>query len=181
MCRGLFASMVVFVVLAAGCASVTRDITVETEVDPKADLTGYQSYTWAGAAALVNDPRSSWSPPGFDVGEEIRFLVDRELHNRGMKQNSVNPDMVVAFAVGVDMTALKWVKDTKLKTLNLQNVPQGALTLIFADAATDRVISIGSATADLQSSPNDEVVRKRLDYAVTRMVKEMVRKSRQGE
>ena len=174
MYRGLIASVAVFIALTAGCASITRDIKIETEVDPKVNLDSYQSYAWAGAAALVNDPRSNWSPPGFDVGKEIRFLIDRELHNRGMKQNPTNPDMVVAFAVGVDMTALKWMEDTKLKTLNLQNVPQGALTLIFADAASDKVISIGSAMADLQNNPDDETVRKRLDYAVTKMVKGMV-------
>ena len=37
--------------LVAGCTSVTKDIQVETDVDPKANLAGYTSYTWLGSAS----------------------------------------------------------------------------------------------------------------------------------
>jgi len=66
--------------LVAGCASsVTRDIMVDTDVDPKANLKGYSTYTWLGSAAIVYDPEGKWEPPQFDADAEIKFLIDREL------------------------------------------------------------------------------------------------------
>ena len=69
--------------LLAGCAStMTKDIRVETEADPKANLAGYSCYTWLGSAAIIYDPEGQWEPPEFDMDNEIRFLIDRELAAR---------------------------------------------------------------------------------------------------
>jgi len=48
----------------AACAMVqTDDIKVEAEVDPKANFSGYKTYTWLGSAAILNDPDGRWKPP----------------------------------------------------------------------------------------------------------------------
>ena len=89
--------------LVAGCASVTKDIKVETDVDPKANLAGYTSYTWLGSAAILYDPEGKWEPPEFDADTEIKFLIDRELRAHGLSESMSNPDLIVAFAAGIDM------------------------------------------------------------------------------
>jgi len=98
--------------LVAGCASsVTKDIMVEAEIDPKTNFTGYASYTWRGSAAIVFDDKGQWEPPQFDADAEVQFLIDRELRKRGMSEDSALPDMIVAYAAGIDMDSMDIKKD----------------------------------------------------------------------
>jgi PBP1b-binding outer membrane lipoprotein LpoB len=166
--------LVVFVFIITGCAtSVTKDIKVEVEADPKARFSGYKTYAWLGAAAIVNDPEGQWEPPNFDADKELKFLIDRELTKRGMSENSTIPDMIVAFATGVDMEALKLRENPESKISALENVPQAALIVVLIDADTGFVIWVGQADAELSENPSDDLVRRRLDYAVTEMFRLM--------
>lgn len=164
----------VFCVLIAGCAgSLTKDITVSSEADPKANLGGYKSYAWLGSARLLYDPQGRWVPRAVDLDAEIRHLIDRELRNRGVMPASANPDMLVAYVAGADMSALKLEKDPKSDIELIRNVPQGSLLVLLIDAETGLAIWAGLAHADIHEDPPADVVRKRLDYAVSRMFKKM--------
>ena len=166
----------VLALFMAGCAtSMTKDIQVEAEVDPKANFKGYQSYTWLGSAAIVYDSAGRWEPPQFDADAEIQFLIDRELRKRGMVEDSAAPDMVVAYAAGIDMDTLRIKVDPKSNIRTLENVPQGALTVVLVDAETGVAIWAGQATAEVKQDPDQETVKKRLDYAVKSMFKKLPR------
>ena len=171
--RNLFAIFGV-ILLVAGCASsMTKDIMVETDVDPKADLKGYSTYTWLGSAAIVYDPEGKWEPPQFDADAEIKFLIDRELRQHGMTESSANPDLIVAFAAGIDMSSLEIKVDPESELETLENVPVGALTVILVDAGTGMAIWAGVATAEVQQNPEQDVIKKRLDFAVSSMFKQL--------
>jgi len=158
----------------AGCASsVTKDIMVEAQADPKVDFKGYSTYTWLGSAAIVYDPEGKWEPPQFDADAEIKFLIDRELRKRGMTEDSLNPDMIVAFAAGIDMEIMEIDIDPKSDLVVLENVPMGALTVILVDANTGLAIWGGVATAEIQQSPDQDTIKKRLDFAVIGMFKQL--------
>jgi hypothetical protein len=159
--------------LVAGCASVSKDIMIETDADPKTKFAGYVSYTWLGSAAIVYDPEGKWEPPQFDADAEIRFLIDRELRARGMTESSANPDLIVAYAAGIDMASMDIKIDPESKLEVLTNVPLGALTIALVDASTGRAIWAGVATAEIQENPGQDVIKKRLDYAVTSMFKKL--------
>ena len=160
------------VLLITGCAaSVTKDIKVDAEADPKVSFAGYKTYAWLGTAEIVNDPDGLWEPPQFDADAQLKFLIDRELGERGMSENTTNPDMIVAFATGIDMEALKLQENPESKMSVLENVPQAALLVILIDAETGFVIWVGQAEAELSENPSGDIVRKRLDYAVTEMFK----------
>jgi len=162
--------------LITGCASsVTKDIMVEAEIDPKTNFTGYASYTWLGSAAIVFDDKGQWEPPQFDADAEIQFLIDRELRKRGMSEDSANPDMIVAYAAGIDMDSMDIKIDPESDLVVLENVPLGALTVILVDANTGLAIWAGVATAEIQQSPSQETIKKRLDFAVTQMFKKLPR------
>ncbi len=166
----LFAVML----LVAGCASsVTKDIMVDAEADPKTNFTGYTTYTWLGSAAIVYDPDGKWEPPQFDADAEIKFQIDRQLRERGMVEDSVNPDVIVAFAAGIDMSSMEIDIDPKSNLTVLENVPLGALTVILVDANTGFAIWGGIATAEIQENPSQETIKKRLDFAVTQMFKKL--------
>ncbi len=169
-------TIVTMFLLISGCASTstaTKDIMVETDSDPKADLSGYKSYAWLGAAAIVFDEEGQWEPPQFDADAEIKFLIDRELREHGMTQDSVNPDLVVAFAAGIDMDTIELKTDPESGLEALENVPSGALLVVLIDADTGLAVWAGVATAEIQENPTPESTKERLDYAVTQMFSEL--------
>jgi hypothetical protein len=172
--RNYLPVFIIVLLLLTGCASVpTKDIQVDAQADPKANFSGYKTYAWLGAAAIVNDPHGQWEPPQFDSDAEIMFLIDRELRKRGMSENTTDPDLVIAFAAGIDMEALGLKVDTKTKMDMLENVPQGGLVVVLVDSESGFVIWIGAATAEIQESPDTQTVKARLDYAVTQMLKKL--------
>jgi hypothetical protein len=160
--------------LLAGCSSVpTKDIAVDVEIDPKANFSGYKSYAWLGAAAIINDAYGQWEPPAFDADAEIKYLIDRELRKRGMSQDSIAPDLTVAYAAGIDMDALGLKVDPKSKMETWENVPRGGLVIALVDSQTGFVIWLGVATADIQEQPDTKTVKARLDYAVTQLLRKV--------
>lgn len=164
----------IMIMLVAGCTSVpTKDINIDVQADSKANLSGYKSYTWLGSAAIINDPSGQWEPPGFDADAEIVYLLDRELRARGKSESSTAPDMIVAFAAGVDMAALDLKMDPETKIDKLENVPQGGLVVILVDSSTGFVVWVGIATAEIQDNIDAATVKARLDYAVTQMMRQL--------
>jgi hypothetical protein len=168
-------TVLALVLLVAGCASVTKDIVVDTDMDPKANIKGYSTYTWLGSAAILYDPEGKWEPPQFDADAEIKFLIDRELRERGMTESSANPDLIIAYAAGIDMTSLEIKIDPESYLETLRDVPMGALVVALIDGKTGLAIWAGVATAEIQQNPGPDVIKKRLDYAVTSMFKKLPR------
>jgi hypothetical protein len=162
--------------LLTGCASsVTKDIMIKADADPKVNFAGYSTYKWLGSAAIVYDPEGQWEPPQFDADAEIKFLIDRELRQRGMTEAAGNADMIVAFAAGIDMASMEIKVDPESELSTLENVPMGALTVILIDGATGLAIWGGVATAEIQQSPDQEIIKQRLDFAVSSMFKKLPR------
>jgi uncharacterized protein YceK len=162
------------VILLSGCASsVTKDIQVDAQAEPKANFNGYRTYAWLGSAAIINDPYGEWEPPSFDADAEIKFLLDRELRKRGMTENTSDPDLVVAFAAGIDMAALGLKEDPDSKEDVLTSIPQGGLLVAFVDNDSGFVIWAGVATGNVHDKPDAQTVKKRLDYAVTQLIKQV--------
>ena len=168
------AALTVFILLLSGCASTTKDIVIDTAADPKVKLSGYKTYAWLGATEILNDPNQNWESPNFDLAGDIKYLVDRGMRNRGIVLTQPeNADLAVGFFVGVDMAQMKLKKDPDTKVEMLQNVPGGALVIVLIDTSTGYVVWVGKATAEIKTGASDEVVRERLDYAVSQMFKEM--------
>jgi len=169
----LAAFFLVFFLLSA-CATIpTKDITINADADQRVHFSGYKSYGWLAAAGIMNDPEGKWEPPGYDVDAEIKFLIDRELRKRGWTENTSNPDVYVAYVVGLDMAALKLQVKKKTRISTLENVPAGALLVVLIDAQSGMAVWAGQATAELQQGLDMETRKKRLDYVVTKILKEV--------
>ena len=166
--------LVSVVMLLSSCSSTpTKDIEVDAQADPRADFSGYKTYAWLGAAAILNDPHGQWEPPAFDADAEIKYLIDRELRKRGMMQSSLDPDLIVAFATGINMDALELQFDPDIKINTLENVPRGGLVIAMVDSESELVIWVGVAVGDVQEQPDAKTVKARLNYAVTQLFRKL--------
>ena len=162
-----------FGILVSGCASYPKeDIEVATEADPKVNFSAYKTYAWLGSVEIVNDPDGIWEPLGFDSDSEIVALVDKELAKRRMIESDSNPDMLVAYALGVDMAAMQYKNNPNAELAVLENVPQGALVIVMMDPETDYVTWAGIAVAEIKNMGKETAV-KRLNYAISKMFKEL--------
>lgn len=169
--RKYLAGIVILTMFLSACATTapTSDIEIATEVNSEANITEYKSYAWVGSAAILNDPNGRWEPPQFDADAEIKFLIDRELRVRGMSVDTVDPDVIVFFAAGIDMESIELDINPAASLAVMENVPLGALLVILVDARNGDGIWGGRATGEIQENPSQEVIKKRLDYAVSKM------------
>lgn len=174
MIRKLALLFVVAFIFLAGCATVpVDDIKLKSKADPKANFNGYTTFAWLGSASILNDPNGKWEPPGFDADAEIKFLIDRELRKRGMSKNSANPDLLVAFAAGVNMDSLELMVDPETHAEIKENLPKGGLLIAFVDPDTGFVIWLGMAKAEVQQNIDQETIKARLDYTVKKLIKKI--------
>lgn len=162
------------VAILVGCNMVkTSDIAVQTEADPKCSFSGYKTYAWLGSAAILNDPEGQWEPPGFDADMEIKFLIDQQLRARGMLETTDAPDMIVGFAAGIDMVALKLKPDPETDLTLLETRPKGGLLVTLIDSESGFVVWVGAAEGDAAAKPDTDTAKARLAYAVKSLFKQL--------
>lgn len=163
--------------LLTGCATYTEDIRVKTAVGHNANLNDYKTYIWLSNITALNDPSGKWQPPKLDVAGEIKYFIDRELRDSGLSLNPIDPELAVAFQLGANMETLRFKVDPKSKRTILSNVPEAALIVYLIDTATQSIVWIGKAEAELQPGIDAKLMRKRIDYTMTEMFKELNKKS----
>jgi hypothetical protein len=163
--------IVIATFVTSSCATLTNDISVETHADPAIDYSAYKTYAWVGSAQIVFDPVGQWEQPTLDTDEEVKFNINRELRSKGLIEVQSNPDLLVGFAVGVDMTNLELKENPDTKTEILTNVPKAALVIALIDAATGYTVWLGYAEGQVQEQQTIDNIRKRIDYAVSQIFK----------
>lgn len=159
-------------IFISSCTTLTSDIEVETHTNPDINYHAYNTYAWAGSAQIVFDPVGQWEQPTLDTDEEVRFVINRELRGRNINQVDKDPDLLVVFAAGVDMTVLELKENPDADTEVLTNVPKTALVIALIDADTGYLAWLGYATADVQEQQTIENIRRRIDYAVSQIFKD---------
>ncbi len=164
-------TVTVSVIFISSCTTLTSDIKIKTHADPDINYNAYKTYTWADGARVVFDPIGQWEQPTLDTDEEVRFIINRELRAHGLNQVEKDPDLLVAFAAGMDTAVLELKENPKHDKKLLSNTPKAALLIALIDANTGYTIWSGYAVGDVQPQQNMENIRKRIDYAVSRIFK----------
>jgi hypothetical protein len=152
--------------VAGSCASVTKDIRIESAADPKVNFGALKTYAFIGGIKALFDSQGKWAPSDLDMGSEVVWLVERELKARNFTAVTGEPDVYVAYALAVDMEMLVAKYDKDNSVWFIENVPTGAIFVALIDPATQEAIWIGAAAADIMENPDEATVKKRLDYAV---------------
>ncbi|VAW64101.1 hypothetical protein MNBD_GAMMA09-1280 [hydrothermal vent metagenome] len=145
------------------------DMTFESDTDPKANFSGYKSYMWMGSASMLNDPDSQWVNPDFDANAEIKLLIDNALRAKNMTETAQKPDVIIGYALGVNMGNIEYKENPDKTFKTLEAAPKGALIIIMVDAETGVVIWASSAKADIQGNTGENA-KNRLKYAVEKML-----------
>ena len=174
--RGYGRVVATLLILAAtGCgSSLTADIKAESAVDEKVNFSGMKSYAWYGGLGALIDDTELWSKPGFDMAQECKFVIDRELRKKGFSESSSDPDVFVAFLLVADVNQIKKIDEERGGNVeNLQGVGKGALLIEVIDAETAKTIWLGGATAKVSSKYTDEERKQRLDYAVSELIAQL--------
>jgi hypothetical protein len=160
------------VAVAAGCSTSPR---VETDHDPAADFSRYQTYTWAYSAA----------PRGMNplLYERVRGSIDRSLAARGFTQQSAG-DFAVAFTLGardkVEVTDFGpyapfypgygwgWGGMGGMNRVDVNQYTEGTLTIDVYDAATKKPVWHGVATQNVSGTPDQESIDTAVDSVLAR-------------
>jgi len=159
--------------VVTGCSTFPKDdIQVESEVSPKANMSGYKTYTWLAAVGILEDSDGYWEPPKFDADAEIEFRINEALRKRGMTESSSDPDIYIAYALGVNMDALELKTDPESKLESLENVPKAGLVVMMIDAETGFVNWVSVATGEMKNA-DQETQKKRLEYTINTMFKDL--------
>ena len=164
-------ALVLTSLFCVSCAHDTADIHAESSASAKYNLSELKTYAWWGAVGELYDPNGRWVPTNMDAASEIKWLIDRELRKRGYTEVSQDPELLVTFAVVVDMEALALVKSHADGSLKVANIPQGALMVELLDSETENIVWLGSADAEIRQYADEDIVKKRLDVAISGMFK----------
>jgi len=166
--------VVLGLVFLTSCATApNKDIKISVESDPKVQLNGYKTFSWLASAEIVYDPKGQWEPSNIDIDSELEWLIGRELRNKGLTQVGENPDLMITYMSGVDMTATELVKDSTQKLDILENIPKAALVIVMLDAATGNPVWGAVAVGDVHENRTASHIRSRLDFAVKGMFEKM--------
>lgn len=170
---------VALALLLSACASKSSDIRVETVVDPKANLSGYKSYAWLDQAGAVVDPKQAWVPVGFDVIQELQFLTDQQLRDRGLQFAAApavdappasEPDLLASFLIVVDMEAQKEeIQKTYGDAADLKNLHEGGLVIALIDPDSGKAVWAGTALSQVKADRTDAEAKERLKLAVEKI------------
>jgi len=161
-----FSGILPGVLLIISCATLTQDIIVKTNASPDVDFNSYKSYAWAGSAKIVFDPIGQWEQPTLDTDEEVKFNIDKQMREKGLFEVEENPDLLVAFAAGIDMTFLELKEDPDSNKQVITNVPKAALVIALVDTRTGYTVWLGFAEGEVQKQQSIENIRARIEYAV---------------
>jgi hypothetical protein len=179
---------VVLAILVSGCESMgigpsdpaLEGIEVSSKTDEKANMSGFKSYSWIAVGAVLNDPEGKWQPPGFKAGEEIKNLIDDQMKDKGYTLKGDGADLGAAFFLGLDMAARKFKVNPETNMKEMQDVAKAALVVVLVDMRSGFIVWMGEAsrsatkTAEGENVVDDnETIRKRLDYVVSEMFKDL--------
>ena len=158
------------VLLLSACSTTpVEDIKINAESDPKAQFSNFKTYAWLASAQVLFDPEGQWEPRDVDIDAEVQRIISIELRMRGKVEDTTNPDILVVYAAGVDMTTLGLKEDPETSQKLLDNIPKAALIIALIDADTGYVVWLGEAVGEVQQQADEATVRARIEYAVSEM------------
>ena len=152
-------------------------VTIKRDYDPKANFQSLKTYDWLPITA-----KAEINPINL---KRIEKAVDNQLGAKGFNRSSENPDFLIAAqAFKKDkISVMDYGYDYNYhpgyprgagyahSDLDVYQYEEGTLILDFIDTKSNEVIWRGSASAALDPKPTPEKQEKRINIAVTKLLK----------
>ena len=173
--RIVMVAAVMMLLLSASAAAQT----VKYNFLPGTDFSKYKSYKW------VRVPNAQY--PNDILDAQIKQSIDEQLALKGLMKNEESPDLVVAYQVAVTQEK-QWNSYStggdmwgwgrwggwggmQTTTTTSQTINIGTLNLDVYDAAAKTQVWRGEASKTLGSGKDPNKVKKNLDKAMAKMLK----------
>ncbi len=166
---GLIASLV-------GCSSLN----VHYDWDTGAEFGSYRAYDWlAQPSGAARDAQEALVRNDL-LDQRIKRAVESQLDAKGMRKDTENPDLLVAYHTGVQekVNVTDWgyrYGDAYWgwggRQLDVQQYTQGTLILDLVDAETMNMVWRATVSEALESNPSPDRVERRINEVVAEMLK----------
>jgi len=159
--------------LAAGCSSTP----VKLDYDPEIDFTRYKTFDWLDDRPGVPEGVKAAMSQYPVVDGRVRGAVSGELIAKGLAEDQVDPDVLVAYHVGdedkIDVT--RWgyrYSDPNAvwgRGIDVYPYRKGTLILDVIDAETMHLVWRASAGRAIEGNPAQADAGERIGQAVEKM------------
>jgi hypothetical protein len=170
--RNLF-SCVLFLVLCAGGALAQ---TVQTDYDHNFNLAKLRTYGFYQQERRSDDPLAA-SPIN---DRRIHDALDTQLRSNGLAP-SEQPDFLIAYFVttkrGLDIQDNRFGLFQRMGSVNVNQVTEGTLVVVFVDSATKQEVWRGYASGTIKPKDLDKDVNKAATKLVQKFKKNQTGKS----
>ncbi len=139
--------------LFISCSSIT----VTDDYIKNANLTSYKTFNWIPRPHAIIIAREGDSPNRDPIEKLLKESVNKQLTARGFNQKSDNPDLLISYLLGADITA--------------QQYATGAILLDFVDGKTRELLWRVDAYDVVGRNPTPDKIEKAIKKTVAKMFK----------
>ncbi len=169
-------------VMIGGCGGLK----VQTDVDPEADFTGWQTYQWAERTDEGKQDRRVYN---YAVEGRVKNAVNRAMEAKGLREDTIGqPDFLVGWHGFIQGQANFSVVSSYYEYSSgwfgyytpgyvssqtyVNNWKDGTLMLDIVDARSNALVWRGMGTDALGDAEGPEQLQKRMDEAVARILRD---------
>ena len=164
-------------VLIASCSSIS----VKHDYDREANFVALKKFAWMQQpTTAMGDARAAMQRNTL-LDQRIKNAVNGQLVGKGLRQDSNNPDFLIAYHVGIqdkiDVTTSGYAYAGRGRyygwaggRVDVHQYQEGTLIVDFVDAKSKQLIWRGTAQKALDPNPTPEKIEKNIGEAVAKML-----------
>jgi len=163
--------------LALGCSSIS----VKHDYDREANFVALKKFAWMQRpTTAMTDARAAMERNTL-LDQRIENAVNGQLVGKGLRQDSNNPDFLIAYHVGIqdkiDVTNWGYAYAGRGRyygwagrSVDVHQYQEGTLIVDFVDAKSKQLIWRATAQKALDPNPTPEKIEKNIGEAVAKML-----------
>ncbi len=167
-----------FLTLIASCSSSSK---VKYDYDPEVNFASLKTFDWMKQPASSGGGVKAALARNTLLDKRIKNAVNRELAVKGLKQDSSNPDFVIAYHVGVEdkINIQDWGYSyavrgrywgVRTRDVQVHQYKEGTLILDFVDAKTKELLWRATGSGVAKENPTPAEVEKSINKAIAKFL-----------
>jgi len=167
-----------FLTLIASCSSSSK---VKYDYDPEVNFVSLKTFDWMKQPASSGGGVKAALARNTLLDKRIKNAVNRQLTAKGLKQDSSNPDFVIAYHVGVEdkVDVRDWgytyairgrYWGVRTRGVEVHQYKEGTLILDFVDAKTMELLWRAAGSGAAKENPTPKEVEKSINKAIAKFL-----------